>query len=59
VVLPAWSLAKLDASPPARTLALAGTLGAVLLFAAVMALPASPSAEQDLAAIERIWEPKR
>jgi len=59
LALPAWVLARLDASPRARTLALAGALGAVLLFAAAMALPASESAEQDLAAVERIWEPKR
>jgi hypothetical protein len=59
VALPTWALAKLPAGPNTRTLALAGALGAALLFAAALALPASESAEQDLAAIERIWEPER
>jgi hypothetical protein len=59
VGLPAWALAKLDESPRARTIALAGALGAALAFMAALALPASDSADQDLAAIERIWEPKR
>jgi hypothetical protein len=61
--LPAWALAKLAADPRARTHALTGALtGALagaLLFATALTLPRSESAEQDLATIVRIWEPKR
>ncbi len=59
LALPMRALFELEAGPRARTLALAGVLGGVALLAAALALPSSPSAEDDLAAVERIWEPKR
>jgi hypothetical protein len=59
LALPIRALAGVPAGPRARTLALAGVLGGVALLAAALALPGSPSAEDDLAAVERIWEPKR
>jgi len=58
VALPAWALTKLDAGPRARTIMLSGVLGAAVLFAIAMQLPGSPTAEDDLDAVERIWEPK-
>jgi hypothetical protein len=57
IALPCWALASCRGPPSSRRVALVGALGAAVLFAAAMALPSSDTAAQDLAAVERIWEP--